>query len=414
VTDPSTIPATIPATASPTVEFVSQINWNTGREIDPVPQGGLERAYVREYARALEDGGFDYTLVPYFSSSPDSFVLASAVATMTDRLKPVVAVRPNHTHPLVAAQMLATIDQLGEGRTVLHLISGGNDAEQRKQGDFEPKDRRYARTSEYIDVLRRSWGERASFDHDGDFYRFEGFGPGFATHTGAPIPISIGGESDAAYDIGGAKADWFAFNSGASLHQTRADFDRVAAIAAAAGRPTPRFWVTFRPVIAPTAEQAWAKAYEYADKLRIGAQQMAKAFGIDPGTTVTPEATGQRNARAYAEQERYDRALWFGFTRATGGFGAASAGLVGTPETVAAAILDYVDAGASVVSIKGYDTLADAKDYGRHLLPLVREELAHRAATGRRGTLQDEHPGYASPEVTAAADRAAELVGAGR
>jgi alkanesulfonate monooxygenase len=37
--------------------------------------------------------------------------------------------------------------------------------------------------------------------------------------------------------------------------------------------------------------------------------------------------------------------------------------------------------------------LADAVDYGRYVLPLVREELAHRAATGRRGTLQAEHLG---------------------
>jgi alkanesulfonate monooxygenase len=66
---------------------------------------------------------------------------------------------------------------------------------------------------------------------------------------------------------------------------------------------------------------------------------------------------------------------------------------VGSPETVAAAILDYIDQGASLVSIRGYDTLADAVDYGRHVLPLVREELAHRKATGRRSTLQAEHLG---------------------
>ncbi|WP_280637399.1 hypothetical protein [Nocardioides sp. W7] len=29
----------------------------------------------------------------------------------------------------------------------------------------------------------------------------------------------------------------------------------------------------------------------------------------------------------------------------------------------------------------------------RHALPLVRSELAHREATGRRGSLQDDHPG---------------------
>jgi alkanesulfonate monooxygenase len=60
---------------------------------------------------------------------------------------------------------------------------------------------------------------------------------------------------------------------------------------------------------------------------------------------------------------------------------------------VAAAILDYVDLGAELVSIRGYDNLNDLVDYGRYILPLVRQELPRRAATGRHGTLQEEHPG---------------------
>jgi alkanesulfonate monooxygenase len=75
----------------------------------------------------------------------------------------------------------------------------------------------------------------------------------------------------------------------------------------------------------------------------------------------------------------------------------ASTALVGTPETVAAAIVDYVDLGADLVSIRGYNTLADARDYGRYVFPLVRQELAHREATGQRGTLQADNPGAFAP-----------------
>ena len=60
---------------------------------------------------------------------------------------------------------------------------------------------------------------------------------------------------------------------------------------------------------------------------------------------------------------------------------------------MAAAILDYVDLGAELISIRGYDNLNDLVDYGRYILPLVRQELAHRAATGRPGSLQHDHPG---------------------
>ena len=62
--------------------------------------------------------------------------------------------------------------------------------------------------------------------------------------------------------------------------------------------------------------------------------------------------------------------------------------LVGSYETVAASILDYVDLGADLVSIRGYDNLNDAIDYGRYVLPLVRQELAHRQATGQRRPVQ--------------------------
>ena len=87
---------------------------------------------------------------------------------------------------------------------------------------------------------------------------------------------------------------------------------------------------------------------------------------------------------------------------ATGAAGASTA-LVGSPETVAAAILDYIDLGADLVSIRGYDNLNDTVDYGRYVIPLVRQELAHREATGRRGGLQAEHPGALAPGFDAAA-----------
>ena len=102
--------------------------------------------------------------MPYGSAGADSFVLASAIgAALRARCKPIVALRPNTTFPLVAAQKLATLDQLTEGRAIVHLISGGSDAEQARQGDYLPKDRRYARTAEFLQLLRRAWTERTPF-----------------------------------------------------------------------------------------------------------------------------------------------------------------------------------------------------------------------------------------------------------
>ncbi|GAA0466906.1 hypothetical protein Ade02nite_93270 [Paractinoplanes deccanensis] len=377
----------IPATASPEAEFISLTHLNPSTELSPLPSRGIDLKYFRRYVRSLEEGGYDYTLLPYGSSSADSFVTASAVGQLSERIRPIVALRPNTTFPTVGAQKLATLDQLTEGRAVVHLISGGSDAEQARQGDYLPKHQRYARTSEYIDILRRAWTSPTAFSHDGEFYKFDDFGPGFAPYEG-PIPISIGGQSDEAFAVGGAKADIFSF-WGEPLDDLRGEIDRVYGIARAAGRATlPRIWVTFRPIIARTDKLAWAKAHDYVTRI---AANFAKVG--PPAAGAHPQNVGSQRALAFADRsELYDRALWTRTAAVTNAAGASTA-LVGSPETVAAAILDYIDQGASLVSIRGYDTLADAVDYGRYILPLVRQELAHRKATGRRSAFQAEHPG---------------------
>ncbi|MCW2522499.1 MAG: Alkanesulfonate monooxygenase [Frankiales bacterium] len=403
---------TIPATAAATVEFVSATNYSGGSELQPASLNVDVKAY-RDWVRTLESAGFDYTLNGYGAASADSFIVAAATGQLTERLKPIVALRPNTVFPLVAAQALATLDQLTEGRAVVHLISGGADAEQARQGDYLAKDERYARTSEYIDLLRRAWTETAPFSFDGKFYKFDDFGPGFRTYSGEAIPISIGGQSDAAFQVGGAQADWFTF-WGEPLAEVRKEIDRVHAIADQAGRARQKIWVTFRPIIAKTDAQAWEKAYQVlgnlTDRFKNGTsavQRFARNLA-----DANPQNKGAQRALGFANaSERYDRALWTPTASATNGAGASTA-LVGSYETVAAAILDYIDAGAGVVSIRGYEGLADIEQYGEFILPLVRSELAHRQRTGRRGQLQREHLGYADPDFLAEHDAAASKAGA--
>ena len=371
-----------------TVEFISAVNIRPGDELNPLPGRGLDPEYLRRYARTLEEAGFDYTLVPYGSSGADSFVVATAVAAATETIKPIVAVRPNTVFPTVAAQQLATLDQFSNGRAVVHIISGGSDAEQARQGDFLNKDERYDRSAEWIEIVRRSWNESKPFSHEGTYYRFEDFGPGFQPYS--PIPISVGGSSDAAYRVGGALGDIFGL-WGEPLGDTRDQIARVAENAARAGRTdTPRIWVTFRPIVAATDELAWEKAHRQIATL---AENYANA-GLVPyrGQSATPQNVGsQRLLEAAARGELHDRALWTKPAAVTNAQGASTA-LVGSYETVAAAILDYVDLGADLISIRGYDNLNDAVDYGRFVLPLVRQELAHREATGQRGAIVAQPP----------------------
>lgn len=113
-----------------TVEFVSQVFVRDSSELHPTPGNDIDVAFLRRYAAALEEAGFDYTLVPYGSRGFSALGVADALSQFTERIGLIVALRPNLLHPTAAAQALATLDQLSGGRALVHFISGGNQAEQ--------------------------------------------------------------------------------------------------------------------------------------------------------------------------------------------------------------------------------------------------------------------------------------------
>lgn len=371
------------------VEFISAINVNPSNEINRLPTTDIDVPYLKRYSRVLEDAGFDYTLVPYGSGGHDPFTVAAAVTQYTERIKPIVALRPNTVYPTVAAKALATLDQLSGGRAVVHFIAGGNDHEQAREGDRATKAERYERQAEYIGILRRVWSETEPFDHAGKYYAFEDFVSRVRPVDG-PVPISVGGSSDEAYRVGGALGDIFGL-WGEPLADTRQQMERFAAEARAAGRTdVPRTWVTFRPIVAPTEELAWEKAHRTLEILRD--RSAPRGLWVQQGGDTGPANVGsQRLLEIASRQDVHDRALWTPTATATGAQGASTA-LVGSYETVAAAILDYVDLGADLISIRGYDNLNDAIDYGRYVIPLVRQELEHRERTGRRGEVVAQPP----------------------
>ncbi len=376
------------------VEFISAINVNPSNEINRIGRFDIDVPYLRRYAQVLEEAEFDYTLVPYGSFGPDPFGLAAALTQHTERIKPIIALRPNTMYPTVAAKSLATLDQLSGGRAVVHFIAGGSDHEQAREGDRVDKAGRYAREEEYIRILRQVWTATEPFDHAGTYYQFEDFVSRIRPVNGT-IPISVGGSSDDAYRVGGALADIFGL-WGEPLAETWQQMERVAGQARAAGRDdVPRTWVTFRPIVAATDELAWEKAGRTLEILqdRTGSGPWVRPKNSEDAAG--PANVGsQRLLEIASRQDLHDRALWTPTATATGAAGASTA-LVGSYETVAAAILDYVDLGAELISIRGYDNLNDAIDYGRYVIPLVRQELAHRQETGRRGAVVAQEPRYA-------------------
>ncbi|MFD7924186.1 LLM class flavin-dependent oxidoreductase [Streptomyces sp. NPDC059740] len=360
------------------VEFLGIAATNDGSETTPRSGAAFDKDYTLRLARAHEDTGWDRVLFAYGSGSPDPATAAAYLAGRLDRLQLLLAHRPNVSQPTFAARTFATLDHISEGRLTVHFITGGNDHEQRREGDTLTKDQRYARTREYIEIVKRIWTSREPFDHEGEFYRFQDYvSDVFPVQQPRP-GVSFGGSSAAAYAAGAAEADVYCL-WGEPLASTAEQITAVHEAARAAGRAEPpRIQVAFRPVIAPTEELAWEKAHRTVAAIRAR-RGAGPARHHRPGA---PQNTGSQRLVAIAEAgERYDRALWTATAAATGGAGNSNA-LVGTPETVARALLDYYDLGVDILSARGYDLLADASDFGRHVIPLVREEVARREAAG--------------------------------
>jgi len=356
------------------VEFIGLIATRKASEIHLAEGPAIDRDYVRRFAQAHEAAGFDRVLVAYHSTGPDAFLVTSYAAAVTERIGFMLAHRPGFVEPTLAARKLATLDQFSGGRLAVHIISGGDDAEQRRDGDFLSHDERYARTDEYLAVLRRIWTSDRPFDHQGKYYRFEGgFSEVKAVQT-PHIPVYFGGASEAAIAVAGRHADVYAL-WGETHEQVREQIARVRA--AAKGRPV-RFSVSFRPILADTEDAAWARA----DSILAQVREQRRASGIGVGDPKQSE--GARRLLAAAEGgDRVDKRLWTAVARETGAR-ANSTALVGTPDQVADALLDYYDLGVTTFLIRGFDPLEDAIDYGRALIPrtrqLVAERLAHREA----------------------------------
>src|SRR5690606_12967887 len=156
------------------LELIGMIGTRSASELDGPEAnligGHVDSPFLTDFARAHEDADFDKVLIGYGSTGPDGFSVASYVAGRTDRLKFLIAHRPGFVAPTLAARKAATVDQFSGGRVSMHFITGGNDAEQQRDGDWLGHDDRYRRTDEYLDVMKREWTSEEPFDYEGEFY----------------------------------------------------------------------------------------------------------------------------------------------------------------------------------------------------------------------------------------------------
>jgi alkanesulfonate monooxygenase len=366
---------------------VEMIGWIAPRVASELisPSGpAFSAEVIAETARIHEEAGFDRVLIGYFSEAPDGFLIGAHAASVTERLNFLLAHRPGFVAPPLAARKLATLDQLSGGRLAVHVIAGGSDADQAKDGDWTDHETRYRRAHEYISLLRRSWTEPAPFDHAGEFYRTRGTYSEIRCRQQPHIPIYGGGGSDAAIGALAPHVDVFML-WGEPLKDTARFIDRVRQEAALSGR-NPSFSLSTRPILAATDGAAWDRARTILDRVLInrGAAPVPNRQNIG----------SKRLLQAAAAAELHDTCLWTSLAAATGAPGNSTA-LVGAPETVAKALFEYYKLGATSLLIRGYDPRPDAVQYGEELIPRIRALVAdYDAASAAAGARSQATTGH--------------------
>lgn len=196
-------------------------------------------------------------LIPTGKSCEDSWLVASALAPLTRRLRYLVAVRPGLQPPTLAARMAATLDRLSEGRLLINVVTGGDPVENKGDGIFLSHSERYQVTREFLDVYSRLLrGEKV--DYHGEHIHVEGAEVLFPPVQENGPPLYFGGSSEAAIDVAAEQIDSY-LTWGEPPELVAEKLAVVRERAAARGR-TLQYGIRLHVIVRETEEEAWAAA----------------------------------------------------------------------------------------------------------------------------------------------------------
>ncbi|MEV0676777.1 LLM class flavin-dependent oxidoreductase [Actinosynnema sp. NPDC050436] len=322
--------------------------------------------YLEQVAVAAERNGFEGVLTPTGTWCEDAWLTTAALIPRTSRLKFLVAFRPGAISPTLAAQMAATYQRISRGRLLLNVVTGGDSLEQRRFGDWLDHDRRYARTEEFLQVLRAVWSGRPA-DFAGEHYRIAG-----ATLPAPPDPVPpvyFGGSSEAALPVAARQADVYLTWG----EPPPAVAEKIARVRALAGDRPVRFGVRLHTLSRDTSDEAWrevGRLWEALDPDQVERAQEQLRAGQSVGQQRMLALHGGDLTGGVRGLEVHP-GLWAGIGLVRGGAGTA---MVGSHAEVADLVEEYHAAGVEEFVLSGYPHLEESYWFGEG----VRPELARR------------------------------------
>ncbi len=320
-------------------------------------------SYLAEIARAAEAQDFHAVLTPTGTWCEDAWITTAALSRETERLKFLVAFRPGLISPTLVAHQAATFQRITGGRLLLNVVTGGDRIEQARFGDHLDHDSRYARTREFLAVVR---GVTAAppdkpFSFKGGHYDIRDAAISTAPHS---LPtIFFGGASPAAQEVAAEQADvYLVWGRPPELEaQTVRD---LTARAEAKGRRL-KFGVRLRVISRDTEAEAWTVADKLLahlspERVRAARELLSASESVGQSQMLALNA-GRDVLPASARELEFYPGLWSGYGLVRGGAGTA---LVGSHAQVADLIETYHRAGFDHFILSGQPHLEEAWHFG--------------------------------------------------
>jgi FMNH2-dependent dimethyl sulfone monooxygenase len=316
--------------------------------------------YVQRLARRSEEIGYDLTLIAELflndikgidAPALDAWSTAAALASVTTRLELMVAVRPTFHNPATLAKQAANIDQISNGRLALNVVSSWWKDEARRYGvSFDEHDDRYARTSEWLDVVDAAWREPKS-TYAGRYYNVEELvvEPKPVASRTRPRPvIYAGGESAKAKDVISRQCDAYVMH-GDPPERIAPKIADMSARRDALGLPAMKFGVA---------------AYTIVRDSEADAQHELKRI-----TNVAPGSPGYSNYQDWISHTQLEQQVSLeDYSVSNRGL---RSGLVGTPEQVAEQVRAFEAVGVDLLLLQCSPQLEEMERFAEQVMPLV-------------------------------------------
>ncbi|HWM25190.1 MAG TPA: LLM class flavin-dependent oxidoreductase [Chthoniobacterales bacterium] len=335
-----------------------------------------------EFCRRAEQCGITGLLTDIGATKPDPILLAAALGMATEQIEFIVAYRSGLIPPTTFVQQLNTLSSLIQGRLSLNIVAGHSPLEQRYYGDFLSHDERYPRTEEFLAICHAFWRGDDPVNFRGKYYRIEDgrLNTPFVSKASTSPYIFIGGGSEAARALSISQGScWI------RLADTPVKMLAGSKSVLDAGK---ELGVRVAMICRPTREEA----IQAAGALVADLDPVMREKDREREFASRSDSVSLRQIYQMAEEEWPAPWLWTGAVRSHGG---AAIAIVGSPEEVATAFIEYGRIGVTQFIISGWPKLDEMIIFGRDVLPLIRQKERALNETGAPAD-HDHHREFAN------------------